>query len=63
MSHKMTVVSERRAKDEPCIKVAGKQLSTVGFAFGDLISISYRKHKIIIKRLNKLNHEYHHDTV
>ena len=57
MTHKTTVVCERRAKDEPCIKVAGKQLATVGFAFGDLISISYRKNKVIIKRLTKMNHE------
>lgn len=57
MTQKMTVVCERRAKDEPCIKVAGKQLATVGFAFGDLISISYRKDKVIIKRIRKMNHE------
>ena len=57
MTRKTTVVCERRAKDEPCIKVAGKQLSTVGFAFGDLISISYRKNKVIIKRLTKMNNE------
>lgn len=55
MTHKTTVVCERMAQDEPCIKVAGKQLATVGFALGDLISISYRKNKVIIKRLNKLN--------
>jgi hypothetical protein len=53
----MTVVCERRAKDEPCIKVAGKQLATVGFALGDLVSISYRKDKVIIKRIRKMNHE------
>lgn len=57
MTQKITVVCERRAKDEPCIKVAGKQLATVGFSFGDLVSISYRKNKVIIKRINKLNYE------
>jgi hypothetical protein len=57
MTRKTTVVSERRASDEPYIKVGGKQLSTIGFAFGDLVSISYRKNKVIIKRLTKLNHE------
>jgi len=57
MTRKTTVVSERMAKDEPYIRVGGKQLSTIGFAFGDLVSISYRKNKVIIKRLTKLNHE------
>ncbi len=57
MTQKLTVVCERRAKDEPCIKVSGKQLATVGFAFGDLVSISYRKNKVIIKRISKLNYE------
>lgn len=55
MTRKTTVVYEQRAKDEPCIKVAGKQLATVGFSLGDLISISYRKNKVVIKRLNKIN--------
>ncbi len=55
MSRKLTVVCERRAKDEPCIRIADKRLATAGFSLGDLISITIKPRTVIIKRLNKLN--------
>ena len=57
MTQKMTVVSERRSKDEPCIRIADKRLAMAGFALGDLISVTIKPKTIIIKRLTKLNHE------
>jgi len=57
MSRKMAVVSERRAKDEPCIKIADKRLAVAGFALGDLISVTIKPRTIIIKKLTKINHE------
>jgi len=57
MSRKMTVVCERRGKDEPCIRIANKQLSRAGFSLGDLISVTIKKETVIIKRINKLNYE------
>lgn len=53
----MTVVCEQRAKDEPCIRITDKRLAAAGFSFGDLISVSIRPKKVIIKRLSKMNHE------
>ena len=57
MTRQMTVVSERRAKDEPCIRIADKQLAIAGFSLGDLISVTIKPQTVIIKRLNKMNHE------
>lgn len=57
MSRKLTVVCERRAKDEPCIKIADKRLAAAGFSLGDLISVTIKPKTVIIKRLNKLNYE------
>ena len=57
MTRKMTVVCERRAKDEPCIRIADKQLAVAGFSLGDLISVTIKPKTVIIKRLTKMNHE------
>ncbi len=57
MSRKMTVVSERKAKDEPCIKITDKRLAAAGFSLGDLISYTIKPKTVIIKRLTKMNHE------
>lgn len=57
MTRKMTIVAERRSKDEPCIRIADTQLAKVGFSFGDLVAITYKKNIIVIKRINKMNHE------
>ena len=55
MTQKMTVVSEQRTKDEPCIRIADKRLVMAGFALGDLISVTIKPRTVIIKRMNKLN--------
>ncbi|MBY0538399.1 hypothetical protein K2P47_03300 [Patescibacteria group bacterium] len=57
MSRKLTVVCERRAKDEPCIRITDKRLAAAGFSLGDLISVTIKPKTVIIKRLNKLNYE------
>ncbi len=57
MTRQMTVVSERRAKDEPCIRISDSRLATAGFSLGDIISVTIKPKTVIIKRLNKLNHE------
>jgi hypothetical protein len=57
MSRKMTVVCEQRAKDEPCIRIVDKRLALAGFSLGDLISVTIKPKTVIIKRLNKMNHE------
>jgi hypothetical protein len=57
MTQKMTVVSEQKEKDEPCIRIADKRLAMAGFALGDLISVTIKPKTVIIKRLTKLNHE------
>jgi len=57
MSRQMSVVSEQRTKDEPCIRIADKRLAMAGFALGDLISVTIKPKTVIIKRLTKLNHE------
>ncbi len=57
MSRRLTVVYERRAKDEPCIKIVDKRLSAAGFSLGDLISVTIKPKTVIIKRLNKMNYE------
>ncbi len=55
MTRQMTVVSERRAKDEPCIRISDSRLATAGFSLGDIISVTIKPKTVIIKRLNKLN--------
>ena len=55
MTQKMTVVSEQKAKNEPCIRIADKRLAMAGFALGDLISVTIKPKTVIIKRLTKLN--------
>jgi len=55
MSRQMSVVSEQRTKDEPCIRIADKRLAMAGFALGDLISVTIKPKTVIIKRMNKLN--------
>jgi len=57
MSRKIAVVSERRSKDEPCIRIADKRLAAAGFSLGDLISVTIKPKTVIIKRLTKMNHE------
>lgn len=57
MTRKIAVVSERRSKDEPCIKIADKRLAAAGFSLGDLISVTIKPKTVIIKRLTKMNHE------
>lgn len=57
MTRQMTVVSEQKAKDEPCIRISDSRLATAGFSLGDLISVTIKPKTVIIKRLNKLNHE------
>jgi len=57
MSRKMTVVSERKAIDEPCIKITDKRLAAAGFSLGDIISYTIKPKTVIIKRLTKMNHE------
>ena len=57
MTRTIAVVSERRSKDEPCIRIADKRLAAAGFALGDLISVTIKPKTVIIKRLTKMNHE------
>jgi hypothetical protein len=57
MTRKMTIVSERKAKDEPCIRIADKRLAAAGFALGDVIQYTIKPKTVIIKRLTKMNHE------
>lgn len=55
MTRKVTMVSERRAKDEPCIRISDSRLATAGFSLGDLISVTIKPKTIIVKRLDKQN--------
>jgi len=57
MNRKMTVTRAPGTETLPCIKISNQSLQKAGFALGDLISVTYKRNVIVIKRSKENNHE------
>jgi ribosomal protein L14 len=57
MTRKMTVMRAAGTEKLPCIKISNQMLEKAGFALGDLISVTYKRNVIVIKRSKDNHHE------